>query len=313
EGLQAEAGNLAAAVRWYLAHDRGPLPRLFRVLWLFWTRRDREREARPWVGQLLPAAGRLDAQARAELAWVAAVLAVDTGDDTAALAAREPLASLLPGIGDPFLHAVSQLAMAWALPIAGDLDGALQGVAASLQELRGQDEPVFTAIAAFGAGSLETALGRHDDASRHLREARDLAQRFAGGWLAAGCQAELGILEVRRGRLDQARALLDQALDLSLAARSTPFVNTCLAAHAWLALAEGDPERAALLEGAAEGLRRRVGLPTWPLLRQGEGGPGGQGRPPPGAGPVRPGLSPPPPPTPPPPPDHPPRPPPTPP
>jgi predicted ATPase len=29
ERLQAEAGNLAAAVRWYLAHDRGPLPHLF--------------------------------------------------------------------------------------------------------------------------------------------------------------------------------------------------------------------------------------------------------------------------------------------
>jgi non-specific serine/threonine protein kinase len=112
------------------------------------------------------------------------------------------------------------------------------------------------------------ALSRRDDASQHLREARDLAQRFGGDWLTAGCQAELGILEVRRGRLDQARTLLDQALELSLAARSTPFVNTCLAAHAWLALAEGDPERAALLEGAAEGLRRRVGLPTWPLLRQ---------------------------------------------
>ena len=71
-----------------------------------------------------------------------------------------------------------------ALPITGDLDGALQEVAASLQELRGQDEPVFTAIAAFGAGSLETALGRHDDASRHLREARDLAHRFDLDWLA---------------------------------------------------------------------------------------------------------------------------------
>ena len=43
------------------------------------------------------------------------------------MAAREPLASLLPGISDPFLHAVSQLAIAWALPIAGDLDGALRG------------------------------------------------------------------------------------------------------------------------------------------------------------------------------------------
>src|SRR5690242_7982228 len=32
ERLQAEAGNLAAAVRWYLAHDREPLPHLLRVL-----------------------------------------------------------------------------------------------------------------------------------------------------------------------------------------------------------------------------------------------------------------------------------------
>jgi len=268
ERLQADAGNLAASVRWYLAHDAGPLPHLFRVLWLFWTRRDMEREARPWVEQLLPAAGALDPQLRAELAWTAAVLAVDTGDDAAALAARERLAPLLAGMQDPFLHAVSQLALAWSSPIAGDLDGALREVAVSLAELRGQDEPVFTAIAAFGVGSLETALGRLDDASRHLREARDLAQRFGGDWLSAGCQAELGILEVLGGRLDEARALLDQALDLSLAARSTPFVTLCLAAHAWLALAKGDPERAALLEGAAEGLRRRVGLPTWPLLRR---------------------------------------------
>jgi hypothetical protein len=32
--------------------------------------------------------------------------------------------------------------------------------------------------------------------------------------------------------------------------------------------ADGDPDRAARLEGAAEGLRRRVGLPAWPHLRQ---------------------------------------------
>jgi predicted ATPase len=268
ERLQAEGGNLAAAVRWYLAHDTGPLPHLFRVLWLFWTRRDREREARPWVEQLLPAANTLDGQGQAELAWVAAVLAVDTGDDTARLTARERLAPLLPGITDPFLHAVSQLAMAWVLPVAGDLEGALREVEASRAELRRQDEPVFTAIAAFAAGSLEMALGRHDDSSEQLREARDLAQRYSGDWLTAGCQAELGILEVFAGRLDQARALLDQALDLSLAAGSTSFVTLCLAGHAWLALAEGDPERAALLEGAADGLRRRTGLPTWPLARQ---------------------------------------------
>jgi len=268
ERLQAEAGNLAAAVRWYLAHDRRPLPHLFRILWLFWTQQDLEREAWSWAEQLLPAAGTLDPQARAELAWVAAVLAVDTGDDAAALEARQRLAPLLAGISDPFLHGLAQMAMAWILPIADDFDGALREAAVSLQELRGQDEPVFTGIAAFTAGSLETALGRHGDALRHLREARDLADRVGRDWLAAGSLVQLGILAVWRGSLDEARALLDEALDLSLAARSTPFVTLCLAGHAQLAFADGDPDRAALLEGAAEGLRRRVGLPAWPHLRR---------------------------------------------
>jgi tetratricopeptide (TPR) repeat protein len=154
------------------------------------------------------------------------------------------------------------------LPIAGDFDGTLREVTVSLAELRGQDEPVFTAMAAFTAGSLDTALGRYDDALGHLREARDLAERPGSDWLTAGSRVQLGILAVLRGSLDEARALLDEALELSLAARSTPFVTLCLSGYAQLASAEGDPDQAALLEGAAEGLRRRVGLPAWPHLRR---------------------------------------------
>ena len=44
----------------------------------------------------------------------------------------------------------------------------------------------------------------------------------------------------------------------------------CVAAHARLAFAQGDLERTALLEGAADGLRRRVGLRAWPMLRPAE-------------------------------------------
>jgi predicted ATPase len=71
ERLQVEAGNLAGAVHWYLAHDPTPLPHLFHALWLFWALWEHLGELRPWVEQLLPAADTLDPNARAELLWTA--------------------------------------------------------------------------------------------------------------------------------------------------------------------------------------------------------------------------------------------------
>ena len=270
ERLRAEEGNLAAAVRWYLACDPAPLPHLFRILYPFWYLQDRPGEARPWVDQLLPAAASFDLQARTELEWAATVTANEVGDDAAALAARGRLAPLFDEIQEPFLHAVCQLAMAWTSPITGDFDRALREVSASLEELRRQDEPFWTALAAFTAAVFETARGRPDEALQHLRQTRELADRFGYPWFTALSQMELGILAVAQGRLDQARELLDEALEVSLAIRNIRNVTLCLAAFAQLAFAEGDPERAALLAGAAKGLRSRARFSMWPTLRRGE-------------------------------------------
>jgi predicted ATPase len=269
--LQAESGNLTVAVRWYLAQDPTPLPHMFRALWPLWSLRDHLAEALPWVKQLLPAADSLDPQARAELLWTATATAGDMGDDQAALAGRERLGPTLDSIQDRFLLALSHLAMAWSLPVTGDFDRALREASVSLEQFHAQDEPFWTALTAFTVGSLETSAGRYDDALRHLREARDGAEVFEGTWLTAGSRVQLGLLDVVQGRLVQAHDLLEEALNLSLTARSAPFVALNLAAYARLAFAEGDLERAALLQGAAEGLRRRGGrLKAWPLLRRGE-------------------------------------------
>jgi predicted ATPase len=270
ERLEAEAGNLAAAVRWYLDHDRAPLPHLFRVLWLFWELQDHIGEAREWVGQLTPTPASLDHQARAELLWTAVATANEVHDDTAALAASRRLAPLLGGIKDPYLQAMCQLVIAWTSPITGDLEGALRQALGSLAALHAQDETYWTAVAALSAGYLETTAGHLDDALRHAEEAHDLAGRFGYNWLAAWSRVELGTVNVMRGRLDQARELLDEALDLSLAIYVIRNVSLCLVAYARLALAADDPERAALLAGAADGLRRRAGMGAWPMLRQTE-------------------------------------------
>jgi predicted ATPase len=271
ERLQAEAGNLAAAVRWYLAHDPGSLPHLFRILWPFWFLRDHMREGQSWIAQLLAAADPLDPQARAELVGTALGAALEVGDDEAALAADALLKPLLPGIDDPFLRAVFQLAMAWCAPITGDFDGALQAATESLEQLRALDEPFWTTLAVGSLGTVEKILDRDEDALRHMREARDLGDRFGSStWLAAWSRVQLGTLSIIGGDLRQARALLDEALDLSVAARNTAGVALCLATYARLASEEGDPGRAARLAGAAEGMRRRAGLRVWPTLRYAE-------------------------------------------
>jgi predicted ATPase len=270
ERLQAEAGNLAAAVGWYLANDSAPLPHLLRVLSLLSILRDPMAEARRWVDQLLPAADSLAPEARAELLWAAAAIALEAGNDAAAMAARERLEPLLDGIEDPYLRAVSHLAMAWTAPIVGDCDDALRWALAALQELRDQDEPFWTAVAVATAGSMETGVGLYADAARHLAEAGDLAERFDSAWLTAWSRLTLGILAVLEARFDEARSLLDEGLSLGLEARSTPIVTLGLGAFAQLAVAQADPERGALLAGAAGGLRRRAGVQAWPMMRHPE-------------------------------------------
>ena len=270
EVLQAEARNLAAAVSWYLAREPTRLPHLFRILWPFWYLSDRAAEAFPWIEQLLPAAASFDSRVRAELEWAAAVTANEVGDDAAALAARRRLEPLLDKIQDPFLHGICHLAMAWTASIGDDFEGALREALASLEELHGQEEPFYTSLAAFTAGGAEAALGRPDGAQQHLRVMRELADRFGYTWLTASARLQLGTLAIMQGRPGQARELLDEALDLSLAIHMIRNVTLSLGAFAQLAFAEGDPGRAALLAGAAEGLRRRAGISTWPILRQGE-------------------------------------------
>ncbi|GAA1874317.1 hypothetical protein GCM10009687_47830 [Asanoa iriomotensis] len=270
ERLQAEAGNLAAAVRWYLDHDPQPLPHLFRVLWPFWSQRDHLGEARDWIDALLPTVDGLDTQAQAELLWTAAVTAREVGDDQGALAARERLEPLLPRVDDPYLHAATQLAMAWTSTMVADVEGALREALAALAEFTSQDEPLGTASAALTVGSLETTTGRYDEATHHLHDARDLGMHLDNAWLAATSQVLLGTLALVRGRPADARALLDEGLDLSLAAYSTQLVTLCLGVFAQLTFVEGNQERSALLAGAADGMRKRAGLRVWPSLRRPE-------------------------------------------
>jgi predicted ATPase len=270
--LQVESANIAAAVRWYLDHDKRPLPHLFRVLSLFWILRDHLAEARTWVDQMLPIADSLDPLVRVELLCSAAIVITDVGDDTAAPAAHQRLAPAWEAIKDtdPFLYALSGFTLAGLSAIEGDVDHAVETARAAMDQLREMDEPFWTALGMLQVGFLEIIVGRLDDARDHLLEVRQRAAQFDSTWLSAWTGAALGNLAIMQGRPDEAAELLDESLRWSVAAHTPRTITLCVAAYSRLALALGEPERAALLAGAADGLRQRAGLRPWPRLRQGD-------------------------------------------
>ncbi len=270
ERLEPEAANLGAAVRWFLAHDIEPLPHVFRVGWVFWAMRDHLVEVQSWIDQLMPRVASLNDHAQAEFFWSAAVTAVNLGDDAAALVAQRGLEPLLGVMDDPYLEAVSQLALAWISPIVDDFDGALREASLCREHLRDQDEPFWTAIALATLGALEMTVGHDDQALRHLTQVRELSEQFDEAWLSIA-RVQLGTLAITQGRLDDARALLNQGLTMSVGTGSSQLVTLSLAASARLAVADGKPDRAALALGAAEGLRRRAGVRVWPTYRRDEG------------------------------------------
>src|SRR5262249_59282284 len=123
--------------------------------------------------------------------------------------------------------------------------GAGGGALAPGERRRGREEPFWTALAVYTAGLVELTIGRHDDARRHLTEMRDLADRLDSPWLAAISRVFLGTLAVAQGRPEEARTLMDEGLELSVASHSTRGVTLCLAAFARLALVAADPQYAA--------------------------------------------------------------------
>lgn len=109
-------------------------------------------------------------------------------------------------------------------------------------------------------GVARGLAGRDDDAELALRRCLTLADRAGESQLRAyalGLQA-LGAL--RRDQASSARWLAREGLRIKVAAADWCGAAFVLEVLAWVALADDDPVRSAILLGAAEGMRRNAGV-----------------------------------------------------
>jgi ATP/maltotriose-dependent transcriptional regulator MalT len=269
--LRLDDGNVRRAVRWFFDHDTHPLPHMFRVLWWFWQLNDRMREGRAWLEELLPRADELNEQEQIDLYLTAAVTGIEVGDDDGSLSAAREIEQVQDRIDDPFLASWAQLALAWTRPISGDYDGALTAGYRALDGFRALGESFMEGAALMTVGTLELGLGHTDIARPFLSEVQSIGAQFRNNWLASGGQVQFAVIATQEGRFDDAHARLQEAMDAADQTQlATHTLSFCLVALAQLALAEGDPTKAARALGAAEGARQRAGIRPWPSLRRGE-------------------------------------------
>ena len=261
-----EQDNLRAALAWSAAQGAADLElRLATAQWQFWLLRGHLREgSRRLEAALLRAPG--DGRLRRKALDGAAALASAVGDHARARTWAEENLTLSRDAGDApgIAHALRELA--GAAVDQGDNERA-RSLYTEIAELEPQLDRYEVAVAQANLGYLALVGGDFEEARRcseaNLAVAREIGDRV----LMANSLHNLAIAAVQQGRSDDAVALVRETLALCHALGYTELIAYGLDMLAAVAVDAREPERAARLLGAAEGLLEATGARLEPAER----------------------------------------------
>jgi predicted ATPase/class 3 adenylate cyclase len=160
-------------------------------------------------------------------------------------------------------------ALARLLIARGAPRDALDMTAGFVDLLRPLGVPVNVAEGLNVLGAAHLALGNEAAAGEALTDAKSLAESIRNPWLGAQAIYLLGELARRRGELDEAERLHQDALAMRASRGLRPGVAESLEALAGLAMQHDNCAQAARLFGAASTLRDQMGLARWPVQMAG--------------------------------------------
>lgn len=262
--LQLEHANLRSALEYCMSQPgeaRVGL-RLAAVPW-FWIALGLLTEGWLWLDRALA----LDSEPSHERAWALATagyIAVFQGDEAAGLELPEQARKLAAQLDDPAALAYATHMLGMQRFLSTDLAGAIPLFVEALE--RYADVEVTEQYPS--SLRLELALaylliGELAKAAEVFDELYDLCDKAGERWLLSYALWGRGFLHLIGGDLEQAEAVLCEALKIKRSFNDTLGLAVALDVLAWTTVAKGDAERAAVLLGGANQLWQTMGAPLF--------------------------------------------------
>ena len=266
--LAHEQDNFRAALVWSIGRGESEIgPRLAAAPAEFWQRRAYVSKDLEWLLRGLEHGDVGSAAVRAPGLQAAAFLAYFQGDDEAAHAYLAESLALWQQLGEERGIADTLRGLGMTALGRGELDRAEAPLLASLDRFRALEDSLGIAACLGNLGDLAHARGDVTQAAALFEESLALAREQGNTWQAAYVLHSLGHLALVRGNQARATALLREGLALSGELEDRRAIAVCLDSLALVACGQRQPERAARLFGASEGLRAAMGVGRRAWLR----------------------------------------------
>ncbi|HEU0114931.1 MAG TPA: tetratricopeptide repeat protein, partial [Thermomicrobiales bacterium] len=209
--LQADYGNLCAALAWAIDREPATAMRLAGGLMLFWEERDRWTEGRNWLNRAL-AHDTSDGSERAVALLAAGALAVDQDDFVEAEALLDEAAALFRRAGDR-LGEARALERQGTIPLhQGDVARAAATFDRALALFGEVNDPSGVAATLNKLAVLAYNQGDFAQAAALLEEALALFRALGDAGYVAMLSMNLGDVVARRGQFRRATALVEDAM-----------------------------------------------------------------------------------------------------
>ncbi len=258
--IDIELDNCRAAMTWALeTGDAETGTRLAGALWRVWwyalatggrAWTERVQEGRAWLDRMLALDQELPVEAVTEALAGASALAHLRGDLDRAQALGDTLLSRTADY--PYGLFWARIVLGQTAEERGDVETARRHYAEGLAIAPAVRNPQNHRALAHGRfGMLAQRVGDLAEAERHLEEALRLSEITGNAWAVAHSSRLLGQIVQNRGDLGRAAMLARTSLTAHMSQRDVCGVHATLTDGARLALAIGQPERAARLLGAA--------------------------------------------------------------